>query len=1177
LVLVQPRLAIERLEDGKFRMRGIGPLEETEPGGGEKFLAWVMRQGQIRIEGGELQWVDHRSREPPLNLKQLNISLRNDGERHRLSFKGAFPASLCRDCAFATDITGNPFASADWKGEIYVRAEGLEVAGLPLALREHLPQQLAGRVGVEFWSDWKDAAPHRIEGHASVSGLRLPATGLRTAVSVPAAEARVHWSGDASDWQLALEDLRLRLSDKSWSVGEVTVDYTTDQSEISIGHVAVDELTAYAKSLLPEIDRKVADERWANWLERWVAYAPGGDIKDVRLVIEGPADAPKGFAVAADVLGWRHTGQDGVPSVSGLTGRVRADQRGGELNLSARSMVVDLSGIFRNPIKANQFSGRVSWRRADDAWRVEGEQLRIGNDDIQASGSFLLDWPDDEAASSRVKVNADFWAGKGERARSYYPVHYLPKGILAWMDWAFAGGYVERGTLVFDGKPREFPFANGDGRFEVRAQVRDAEYRFLEGWEPARRALVDLVVINQDVWVMSRAARLGALRADRISVHTQFPNGESMDHVDVALRVRGPVRETFRVLRAVQAPPSKAGWKRYLPDGIDAEGNAVLSLQLKVPFGGNPAEVRGEYELLGVNLQLPVAGIRPRDLEGSVLFNEAGVSGGRVTGRFLGGDASLQGYTSDGAVTIVGEGRMTADSMEPIIGERLASRLEGEGSWSGTWSSAKGGRIEGEIDWRNLRASLPAPLDREKGILPAKLSIRTLESAPTRHVVALDAPGHASGRIAFAPQGGGWRLERGMLSFGPEPARLPAEPGLHVVARSERLDADGWGRLLGDGEDNAGRAQGRLALDALTRVSLETSALELMNRRFDRVSVEATKDNQGRWTGRLHGPAAEGSFSYASADEVPRIALRFSQLQVAESAFREGEPGKTDPRNLPALTLSAESFRFGERDLGSLEFAASHAPRGWHIDKLQLARPEAKLEASGQWETRAGESSSALNVSLHSEDMGKTLEAGGYPDRMIGGKGEFKSQVSWRGGLPDFDLGALGGTMEFQIENGRLPEVRAGALGRLFAALDLTSIKRFLTFDFSPIYGKGLLFDKLGGKAAIEYGNLQLQETSMRVPAAKVELGGRIGFADQDFDLRVEVEPRVGDSAAIAGWAIWGPQVAAAVLAVQQVLKLAIREGAREVWLVKGPWSEPQVQLVRRTGIDEPKEGPAQN
>lgn len=1175
LVLVQPRLAFERLDDGQFRLTGLGTLEETEPGGGEKFLGWVMRQGRILIENGELQWFDHRSREPALYLKGVNISLRNSGERHRLSLKAAFPESLCRDCAFGADITGNPFASSEWKGEIYARAQGLELAGLPLALRERLPPGLAGRVDLELWSDWKSASPRRVEGRVEVAKLRLPATGLRAAVPVPSAQARLRWEGDASAWRLALEDLRLQLSAKPWPVGEMLIEHAPEQSEVSIGHIAVGELTAYAKTLLPAIDRKIADERWVGWLARWVAHAPTGDIKDARLVIEGPADAPEGFALSAYVLGWQHLTHDGVPGVTGFSGRVRADRRGGEMNLNGANMVVDLRDVFRAPLKLGQLTGQVRWRRAEDAWRIEGDGLRVGNDDIQASGSFALDLPDAPEADSRIKVRADFWAGKGEHARNYYPVPYVSKDILAWMDWAFAGGYVERGNLVLEGKPREFPFANGEGRFEVHAQVRDATYRFLEGWEPARRANVDLAVVNQDVWVTAREARLGALRADRVSVHTQFPNGESMDHVDVNLRVRGTVRETLRVLRGVQAPASRATWKRYLADGLDADGDGVLSLELKVPFGDRPATLRGEYELRGVDLQLPVAGLKSRDLEGSVLFNQDGISGGRVTGNFLGGDAHLQGYTSQGALTIVGQGRMTAASMEPVVGERIASRLAGEGSWSGTWTSAKAGRIEGEIDWRELRASFPAPLNREQGLVPVKLAVRTVQSSPARHVLAFDAPGYVSGRLALAPDGAGWRFERGMLALGGERARLPDDSGLHVVARSEKFDADSWLDLLGAGQTSNGGEHGRLGVGPLRRVRFETSSLAFMNRQLGRAQIDAAQDADGRWSGRLEGAAASGSFQFASREAVPRLSLNFSQLHLPETAYRESGRSTTDPRELPAVTLTAQSFRYGERELGALEFAASRAQRGWRIDKLQLARPEATLAGAGQWETRAGESTSSLDVSLNSKDMGKSLEAAGYPGRMVGGTGEVKARLNWRGGMPDFALAALNGELEMQIENARLPEVGPGALGKLFAALDLTALGRFLSFDFSPIYGKGFLFDKLTGKAAIDYGNLQLQDTVVRAPAAKVEVGGRIGLADQDFDLRIEIEPRVGDTAAIAGWAIWGPQVAAAVLAVQQVLKLAIREGAREVWLVKGPWSAPDVRVIKRAKIEQPAEAPA--
>ena len=94
------------------------------------------------------------------------------------------------------------------------------------------------------------------------------------------------------------------------------------------------------------------------------------------------------------------------------------------------------------------------------------------------NGDFTLSVPRDSARSPTLRMDADFKDLDGAQAARYYPVRHLARTTLAWMERSFVGGQVTKGHLFYDGPVREFPFAAGNGRFEIRAQVRDGVYRF---------------------------------------------------------------------------------------------------------------------------------------------------------------------------------------------------------------------------------------------------------------------------------------------------------------------------------------------------------------------------------------------------------------------------------------------------------------------------------------------------------------------------------------------------------------------------------------------------------------------------------------------------------------------------------------------------------------------------
>jgi uncharacterized protein YhdP len=279
-----------------------------------------------------------------------------------------------------------------------------------------------------------------------------------------------------------------------------------------------------------------------------------------------------------------------------------------------------------------------------------------------------------------------------------------------------------------------------------------------------------------------------------------------------------------------------------------------------------------------------------------------------------------------------------------------------------------------------------------------------------------------------------------------------------------------------------------------------------------------------------------------------------------------------DPRRLPTVQLRSKSFELRRKQLGELDFMAEPDNAGWQFRRLNLARPDMKLNASGRWDYDGRKHASEFDIEFNSPDMGKTMEAFGEPDQLAGGEVSVKSRLSWSGSPTNPQLAALSGKVDVSAKKGRFLKVKSGA-GRLFGLLDLSAIGRYLTLDFTPVFGKGLIYDRIQGEIKIEKGNAYTSGFSIRGPATQIDVGGRVGLAAEDFDLALELQPKISDTVTIATWGVLGPQVAAAVLAVQKIFKKQIAKGTRITYVVKGPWDNPTItKLVKGEVADIQRE-----
>ena len=1160
LVVVNPSLALERLDDGRFRISGFNPLRAGERADDEKFVSWLFRQNSLAIENGEMQWFDHKDPSASVHLSKVNLTLQNSGERHRLGFNADFPPEMCRSCSVVIDIKGNPFVSTEWSGEIFLRAVEVDVSTLPLIARERLPSAVRGRFTAQLWSEWEHGQPTLIRGDTRVAGLRVPIKRWDAPLVIREASGDINWEVGRSGWRLDVAHPTLGLGGPVWQAGHLRITQQPGESAVQIKHIDLESVTRFVEVVRKEVedDMEAAAGITPNaFFDYWATGKPEGSVDNLNLRLVGDWMAPTDFSLEADLAGVNLQAYRKFPGVHGMGAHVSMTRNTGQAKFDIFNAEISLPEVFRAPLPVRRMDGEIGWEKTADAWQINGNNLHVVSDDVRGTGKLTVRVPTDRMLPPHVKLRVDFQDGKGEHAARYFPVHHLGASTLAWMERSFVSGEITKGYLIYDGATPDFPFRHQTGKFELRAHVRDAVYSFLPGWEPIKHAEVDVAVNGSEVLVTGNG-KIAGLDANQVVVQVKETEGAGRV-AQVTGKVAGPVNETLSVLRGAKASVGTE-WLASLPSGLQGNGQGLLSLDLRIPLD-HAAETRvaGEYRFLRADLLLPDTGVSMQTIEGKVQFTESGLREGSLHGQFLGGDIVVAAEPQPDGLQIYAQGTIHAPALTPILGPRMASRISGIAGWHGTWRWSKGvGSAYLESDWRGLRLSLPPPLDFPEGLGEAKLVVKTESSSRDSHLLTVNAGHSVSGSLVFSRHDVGWNFSTGRISLGEDRIPLPKEPGLHVSARMAVFALDDWLPLLGDGR--------RPLPEFFTRVSAEIKSLELVNRRFESTALDLSRTKDG-WSGTLGGPSAAGHILFAGKAPATRIELDLAHLVLPEKEIQQHKPA-SDPRRFPILAIRSKSFQVRNKQLGELDFAAAPDEQGWVIQRFNLTRPEMKLAVSGAWRMVNNKHGSDFAIDFSSSDMGKTMEAFGVADQMSGGDVHIKSRLAWPDMPANAKLALLNGKIEVDAKKGRFLQVKPGA-GRLFGLLDLSAIGRYLMLDFSPLFGKGFIFDRIQGQIDVEKGNARTRDFLIKGPATEIGVGGRIGLAAEDFDLTIEIQPKLSETLTLASWGLWGPQVAAVVLAVQKIFKKQITKGTHVAYVVKGPWDKPEITKSVRSDAEK--------
>ncbi len=593
--------------------------------------------------------------------------------------------------------------------------------------------------------------------------------------------------------------------------------------------------------------------------------------------------------------------------------------------------------------------------------------------------------------------------------------------------------------------------------------------------------------------------------------------------------------------------------------GATGSGNMQLTLHLQLPFIDiNHPLIAGQLAFNNDRF-VPANELPPINaIHGKLDFTQTGISAKNIALQLFGRPATLSCQTRQGSTQLDLQGQLLAPDLAQWLDPALVAKFSGQTDWR-----AQANLVHGRIDsldvasnLAGLSIDLPAPFNKAAASqLPLYISTRTQN--PDQTLINVHYDQIASAQLLTVRSAATTRIERGAISFGGI-ATLPTNTGIWISGKLPRVDVDNWIAAM--------PAHGQTALP-IADIRLDIDQLNLFERSFAHVSLHARSSKES-WSANAQNPDLQGEFNWSpqgTNNQRGSLDAHFKTLTIP-SANNPGANPTSDGGNWPALTITVDALRLGQRQLGRLEVHAVPVADGLNFDHIQLSHPDSTLTMSALWHPQAVPQTDA-KIRLSVSNVGDFLARFGEPNTIKRGKALVEGQASWNGAPVDIPISSLSGQFTLSADNGQFLKLEPGA-AKLLGVLSLQDLPRHMLLDFRDVFSDGFAFDDISATMRLNHGIIHSDDFVMQGSSATVQLNGDVDLNAQTQQLLASVSPKLSESVALASSLVGGPVVGLGVLAIQKLFSNPLGHAVRFDYTIRGPWSNPQ---ITKTGQNDEK------
>lgn len=1179
--LEKPRLDLELIGPDKLSLNGFiidasTEKDSSEPNAG---LLWFLRQRDITVNEGRLDFTDKTTNAPTLSLFNISVAVKNYPLSKHFALRAVPPVSLGQPIDIRAQFKGPGIPTNQikkWNGEIYANLPYVNFEELKHwvpALQKDIYGLGAGRLWVNL-NQWQ---PQGVKFDGVLSDFQIKLGENLEPLHLD--YLRGSFEGNVTPEKVGFQtdDLTIKFKNKENPISLQTnfnlnldKNGTPTSGDLKLSEINLKSVSELFPSLPVSADVK-------EFIEK---RNLSGTLKNTDIAWVGSFEQPLSFRGKIDFANLQSDGQSGkngkiwLPGFRNFSGHIEGTEKSGTISLNSQDAEVAFPGIF--PVASfhlDTLDLNASWTR-DKHLAVKVDNLHVANADVE--GSARGSYTKDDTELGFINVTGDVSRGTLTSAWKYVPliageetIDWLKRGILA--------GTGSDGKLTLRGPLHEFAWEQSlEHLFSVSFKFKDGRLNVY----PNQKKLADGSWDKKVVWpIFTDISGEGFFEGDRMKIvanEGKFKDA-SLEQATVTIPSFSADTVWLNIVAGAQGPANTfidyvnhSPIKEYTSDVFgkaSGSGNVGLKLALNLPLDGEGSElIKGSVDLKDTTLAfnqyyLPEL----QKINGTVDFSDRGVDGKNLKAVAYGEPIQASLLTGDkGELLVKASGTANASLLKDFLPGKwnqsvINKYFSGKTKFTADATvTEKSTIVEVESPLTGLELKLPAPLHKAAGTaLP--LTVRVALKG-TNQDIAFKGGQLLSGDLS---------LKNGNLisgSIGMPSAPSKPSKGISININTPEVNFDKWSEFWEHISPKNDKK--KLAFPPINSVRIHIGNLIANNFNQTNLNILADPTSTG-WEAQINSDQIKGTVDWKKFGPrmQPLLTVNFSKLYIPKALDSLAE--KSKPVEIeggyPAINAQIGDLTYGDFNLGKVVLEAHNTVSRdgllWMITNLRVNNPDCQLTSTGSWQKNFnGSNRTTLLVNENISNLGRTLARFGKPGLIRGGNGTIKGELAWDGTPLGFTPQLFDGKLNILLKKGEILQIQPGAGAKLLSLLSLQSLTRFITLDLRDLYSKGFTFSTIEGKIQITDGIMKVNNLSMIGAQATVITNGKINIPKETQNLDILVLPDINAAGASVALAIANPLVGIGSFIAQMVLKDPLSKIFSFEYLVTGTWSDPIVK-----------------
>lgn len=1107
------------------------------------------------VTDSKLILVGQDKSEVVLNLSHLNW--RNAGLRHQGYGDIAIAGITKNSLSFILDLHGASLSESS--GQLYLQSAELDL--LPY-FQQWLPQAnrlQKARINFSAWGNIEQGKLQLLQLLLAENSLHWQQAEKQQSLKLGAGQ--LFWQPTADGWSLSTSELMLATPAEQWTGLKLQLKQADEQLLASLQQLP---LEAFAPLLAFLAD---GDEQ----LKPLVAHQATGLLENLNLSL-----VSEQFKLYGQFKEFSTQAVADIPGVQQVSGQFWAANHFVWLVVDAEQQALTWDGLFAEDWHYQHIMADIRLQQHNNNWKLTIPQFTLQAEDFNLVAEMQLDF----SKQIEMSLLAQVTGLDAAQASRYYPQRYMPKDTRDFLTDAINSGQMQQATLIWQGAFVDYPFAAGEGRFQVKAELENGAFAFAPDWPMLTDLGAELWFDNAAMLIDAHTGYLGLMPiTGRVTASiADLSNATQLD-----VKVTTALDSQTLTDLMLQSPLRNNLGKtlEYLGLSGPVSGEVLLEIGLKEPF----VVASGTADLQSISATLTAPAITLDNLNGQVHFRNEQLTGESLNFSWQGFPAtgSFSGKQQDAEyqLAIALAGQATAEDLSVLLDPELQQRVTGQFNWDLDLALVlpeQGFSYQAQLtsELYGLGLALPAPYQKDFNEV-ALLHVMAQGDTEQSDINVSYQPGvHFQAELAHNTA----QLNKAQLTLGAEPVALSAG-GFSIDVDLPHIALMPWLEFLHPLLAKTSNEQPFLPSFNKLRGKIASiqlpETLSLSNTVFELTSAEQA------WKLQLHGTELASRWQFFHDWQEQGIAVQLDYLNLpladntADTQHTDGAEQQDDLTPLTAqdwlrqmvpLQLNCNECTIGNYRLGQLRLRALGAGEQWQLTQLTSEYKGNKLHISGTWlpDNTLGKSQFAGNFT--SPNLGALLSEYQLSSAISGSRSDIAFELNWPGAPQQFRLNALNGKVQFTLGNGSLTEVSdQGA--RIFSLFSLDSLLRKLRLDFRDVFSKGFFYNKMSGSLMLHRGVAQTNDFVIDGVPGNLSLQGYADLAKREMDYQMSFAPKVTSSLpVIIAWMV-NPVTGLAALALDEVFQSA-EVISRINFTVTGSFDHPVVTEVNRHSTEVP-------